>query len=104
MKFLLSLIATLATSTATMAGDLEVKGRFASISATAIATQLPSSADNFSTLAGQIGGVTVTVKNDLLDVDTIAGSLVEIDGWRNNAGGIIGAAGFSGVRGMFEAD
>jgi hypothetical protein len=107
MKFLTALVMVAMLSTyalATPPSTLSVRGQFASLSATGIATQLPSNAANFSALAGQIGGVTVTVKRDMLDVDTISGSLVEVNGWRNNAGGIIGAVGFAGVRGMFEAD
>ena len=87
-----------------MAGGLDVRGEFASLSASAIATALPSNAESFSALAGQVGGITVTIRDNLIDADTISGSLTEVDGWRNNGGGIIGAAGFAGVRGAFERD
>lgn len=86
------------------ASGIDVKGKFAALSATAIVTQLPSSADEFSALAGQISGITLTVKNDLVDADTIAGSLTEFDGWRNNDGGIAAALGFGAIEGAFEAD
>lgn len=89
---------------AAQAGDLDVRGSFATLSASAIAAQLPSNAADFSALAGQVGGITVTVRDNLIDADTLAGSLVEVKGWRDNAGGIIGAAGFAGVRGAFESD
>lgn len=102
MKFLTAAAILAMLSTYALADDLSVRGRFASLSASAIATQLPSNAADFSALAGQIGGVTITVKKDLLDVDTISGSLVEVNGWRNNGGGFIGAGGFSGVRGTFK--
>ncbi len=101
---ILAILSLVTVTTAASAGDLDVKGRFESFSASGIVSSLPQSADDFSALAGQVGGVTVTVRDNLLDVDTISGSLVEVDGWRNNAGGVIGAVGFAGVRGAFERD
>lgn len=102
MKFLAVVVVLATFGTHALADDLSARGHFASLSASAIATQLPSNADDFSALARQVGGVTITVQKDLLDVDAINGSLLEIDGWRNNDGGFIGAGGFADVRGFFK--
>ena len=104
-KIALSLAAALLATTAVAGGnDFEVRGGFASLSASGIVAELPRNASVFTALAGQMNGLTVTIKNNMLDVDTMSGSLMEVDGWRNNHGGFIGAGGFAGVKGMFEAD
>jgi hypothetical protein len=92
-------------STGAVAADLSsVRAGFASVSASQIRTGLPSSADQFSALAAQIGGVTMTVRRNLLDVDTIAASVYEADGWQNIRGGIAEARGVSGIVGIAIAD
>lgn len=102
MRYLIAALAALLIPAAASAGSIDVRGSFQSLSASAIATELPRSADRFEGLAGQVSGVTLRLRNDVIDAETTSGSLVEFDGWRSNAGGFVGAGGFAGIRGHFR--
>ena len=102
MRHLIAALAALLIPAAASAGSIDVRGSFQSLSASAIATELPRNADKFEGLAGQINGVRIELRNDVIDAETISGSLVEFDGWRNNAGGFVGAGGFAGILGHFR--
>lgn len=105
MKAMLTALAALTLAAPAYAGGLdEVRAGFASISASQIRTGLPSSADEFSALAAQVGGVTMTVRDNLLDVDTLAASVYEADGFQNVRDGIAEARGVSGIVGIAVAE
>jgi hypothetical protein len=97
-------VASLVGVSASAGGLSEVRAAFGSVSASQIQTRLPSSADEFSVLAAQVGGVTMTVRNHLLDVDTLSASVYEADGFQNVRNGVAAARGVSGIVGVAVAD
>lgn len=81
------------------AGPFKAGANFGSVSASAIATQLPRSADNFSALVGQTNSLKLKMHNNTVTAETLSGTLAEFDGWRNNNGGVAAAAGFAAIQG-----